>query len=505
MSFRDFDHLLCNTFAELLVENPQGIRRSHLSPSRLFYASGGGRTSIFSKGTTMTAIINLGLIELAERNEVLAASNFNDTNLNTGDYIVYDVTPEGTTEPVYLRLTYEGPSDGGIVQFSEYHTDETGTWYAPIYAEGYSDATYLPFRVDFIDQGGEPVAVSGDIGIADIDGDLDYNPGGTEEVRVVADDFSSVATGEDVSVNQALQYTVLKGDGTNAWPTDINASAKLGFQETNGFNIEFSPDGNTSFFFLGAAPNAIICFSAGTRIDTGDGLHPVENLQPGDLVRTLDNGYQPVRWIGRRRLSAETLRAKPYLRPIRIRAGALGDGTPARDLIVSPQHRVLLRSAIARRMFDADEVLAAAKQLLELDGVEVAEDMTEVTYVHFLCERHEIVFADGALTESLYPGPQALKSLGSAALRELYELFPNLREHGAMEPVRRLLKGREARKLMVRHVKNRKGVFKRLSQEQCSSGSVFPSPSATSIRHCDGSGDFLNKMGYIELHEKAAP
>ena len=149
----------------------------------------------------------------------------------------------------------------------------------------------------------------------------------------------------------------------------------------------------------------------------------------------------------------------PHLRPIRIRAGALGDESPARDLIVSPQHRVLVRSKIAQRMFGADEVLVAAKQLLAHDGVELADDLTDVFYVHFLCERHEIVYSEGALTESLYPGPEALKSIGPAAMDELHELFPQLQDLSEgleFEPARPLLKGREARSMAERHVKNEK-------------------------------------------------
>ena len=93
-------------------------------------------------------------------------------------------------------------------------------------------------------------------------------------------------------------------------------------------------------------------------------------LAEGDLVRTLDHGLQPVRWVGARRLSAAELAAAEKLRPIRIRAGALGPGTPRADLLVSPQHRVLVRSRIAQRMFGTDEVLVAAKQLLQIDGID---------------------------------------------------------------------------------------------------------------------------------------
>lgn len=197
-----------------------------------------------------------------------------------------------------------------------------------------------------------------------------------------------------------------------------------------------------------------ICFTAGTLIATDRGEVPVEMLVPGDLVRTRDAGLQPVRWIGRRELSAGELERAPSLRPIRIRAGALGAGTPSADLVVSPQHRVLVRSKIAVRMFGAEEVLVAAKQLLQLDGIDIAEDMADVTYVHFLCDDHQVVFSNGAETESLYTGPEALKAVGPAALAEIFVLFPELRDRDPAalpQPARILASGRMGRRLAVRH------------------------------------------------------
>ncbi len=205
--------------------------------------------------------------------------------------------------------------------------------------------------------------------------------------------------------------------------------------------------------------DVVVCFTTGTAIKTDRGEVTVECLAVGDRVLTLDNGYQPVRWIGARHLTAAQLAAFPKLRPIRIRQGALGRGLPASDLLISPQHRVLLRSKLAERMFGTREVLAAAKQLLGIAGVEVAEDVTEVTYWHFLCNRQEVVFSNGALTESLYTGPEALKSLPQEAREEIFTIFPDLRSPAAgtaPDTARLLLKGREARSIVRRLVKNAK-------------------------------------------------
>ncbi|MDM7256078.1 MAG: Hint domain-containing protein [Paracoccus sp. (in: a-proteobacteria)] len=209
--------------------------------------------------------------------------------------------------------------------------------------------------------------------------------------------------------------------------------------------ISFDP----SIFNIDIAP----CFAAGKLILTPQGEVPAEALARGDLVMTADAGAQPIRWIAARELDAAALAANPHLRPVRIRAGALGAGVPARDLVVSPQHRVLLRSGIARRMFGASEVLVAAKQLLALDGVELASDLDSVTYVHFLFDRHQIVQSEGAWTESLYTGPEALRAIGPDARAEIETLFP---EAITAAPAREVIPGRMARKLAERHAQNHK-------------------------------------------------
>jgi hypothetical protein len=201
-----------------------------------------------------------------------------------------------------------------------------------------------------------------------------------------------------------------------------------------------------------------ICFATGTLIATPRGRARVETLQVGDPVLTLDRGYQPIRWIGRRRLAGPDLRADPKLRPVRIRAGALGAGMPDRDLVVSRQHRVLANSVIVSRMLGVRDVLVPAIKLTGLPGVEVVHDAAQVDYWHFLFDRHHVVWSNGLPTESLFTGPEALKSVAPAARAEILALFPELAgpRHRA-DPARPALeRGRVARRLVARHVKNRK-------------------------------------------------
>ncbi|WP_326295436.1 Hint domain-containing protein [Mesobacterium hydrothermale] len=170
------------------------------------------------------------------------------------------------------------------------------------------------------------------------------------------------------------------------------------------------------------------CFAAGTRIRTLQGDVPVEALRESAQVLTRDNGFQPVRWKGGRSFTAAELRARPHLAPIRIPAGCLGDGQPQADLVVSPQHRVLISGARTELWFGASEVLVAAKDLLVLDGVSRVFPEDGVTYLHILFDQHEVVVSNGAWTESFQPGDLSLSGLDSAQRAEVYEIFPALRD-----------------------------------------------------------------------------
>lgn len=217
--------------------------------------------------------------------------------------------------------------------------------------------------------------------------------------------------------------------------------------------------GNISFENFENINFSVICFARGTRIATPTGQVAVEDLAVGDAVMTQDNGAQQLRWIGSRRFTAQTLASWPKLKPIRIAQGALGMGLPVKDLVVSPQHRVLLRSKVAERMFGAPEILVAAKKLLELEGIDVVEDADGVEYFHFLCDRHELVWSEGAVTETLHTGPEALKTLSDEAREEIFDIFPELAEDTDLtqrETARFTPKGKEVRQLLSRIRKNDK-------------------------------------------------
>ena len=195
----------------------------------------------------------------------------------------------------------------------------------------------------------------------------------------------------------------------------------------------------------------VTCFTPGTMILTPEGEVAVETRKAGDLVMTRDRGAQPIRWIGSRTISAAELALSPETRPVRIAAGALGAGLPAADLTVSHWHRMLVRSTLAAEVAGSDEVLVAACNLTDLPGVDHVEDGQPVTYIHFMCDQHELVTANGAPTESLNVGINTTAALSPEACAEILALFPELAQ-GPQTPVRPPVRGAEGREMIRRHI-----------------------------------------------------
>ena len=156
----------------------------------------------------------------------------------------------------------------------------------------------------------------------------------------------------------------------------------------------------------------IVCFTAGTRIRTPAGDVDIATLKQGDLVCTLDNGAQPIAWVGSRTVCGDELAEFPNLLPVRINKGVLG---AERDIFVSRQHGMLMPGGrLARAIHLVDE----------LPGVRIAKGKKSVTYVHLMFEAHQIIVAEGTLSESFFPGPQALKMLAPVELLRLLSRFP---------------------------------------------------------------------------------
>jgi hypothetical protein len=161
-------------------------------------------------------------------------------------------------------------------------------------------------------------------------------------------------------------------------------------------------------------------------IQTPSGARRVEDLREGDKVQTKDNGAEEVCWIGSRRMTGARLFAMPHLRPIRIGAGALGIERPDCELVVSPEHRMLVKGGAARALFNTPEVLVSARDLVNGSSIAVDRQLREVTYIHLLLPRHQILWANGVETESYHPANAALSTLGDGDRARLLAMLPEL-------------------------------------------------------------------------------
>jgi len=178
----------------------------------------------------------------------------------------------------------------------------------------------------------------------------------------------------------------------------------------------------------------------GTRIATRRGAVPVEELEVGDEVITMDHGFQKIRWIG-----STTVPAEGPLAPVVFRRGAIAN---ERDLRVSPQHRMLVRGWHVELMFSKPEAMVPAKALINDETVFQLEGGS-VEYFHIMFDQHELVYSEGVPSESFHPGEIGLGSFSEETREEIFRLFPQLREDitAYSDPARPTLKVQEARVL----------------------------------------------------------
>jgi hypothetical protein len=175
------------------------------------------------------------------------------------------------------------------------------------------------------------------------------------------------------------------------------ASAQL----TNGFLA--LDDGATVEYFIvnnptethfqvtadGFGGTQIACYCRGTHIRTARGDVLVESLEIGDRLLTRSGTLRPLRWIGRRSYDARFARSNPAILPICIRACALADGVPLRDLYVSPRHALLI-----------DGKLIPAGALINDATIFRSSDVAPVAYYHLELASHDVIIAEGAAAES---------------------------------------------------------------------------------------------------------
>ena len=186
------------------------------------------------------------------------------------------------------------------------------------------------------------------------------------------------------------------------------------------YNSKFE-DGSLKFIGVQAQHftydnTGVVCFGKGTAIRTPRGDVLVEDLRVGDLVTTMDNGPQKIRWINTRSYDAEQMQKGSHLHPVLIKRGTFG---AERDLLVSQQHGVLVGQS--------GDSFARAKHLADAaKGVRIAKGKKSVTYVHLMFDDHQVIFAENVPSESFYPGPMALTQMSKPHRAAFSKVLPAL-------------------------------------------------------------------------------
>ena len=279
----------------------------------------------------------------------------------------------------------------------------------------------------FINNGGDNIVV--------------YDPG--------ADEYISAVFNGDSFDDPTATY-----GGFSATATQIGSGEDFG-NDIDGFSIQRQFAGDTFVNNQTPTPGTSnVCFALGTKISTPQGPVPVETLTAGDPVLTLDDGPRPVIWLHAFRRAYQDILRDPRQGAVRIARGALGDGLPHETLVVSRQHRVLVGSRIAERMFGTAEVLVRAKDLIGARGITAAPLHSDVLLFHLLLDRHAVVFANGAATESLYLGKEAVRALAPSARALIPDLAAVQKQHNTSGPARQMVPGARARRMLSRHLAN---------------------------------------------------
>lgn len=399
----------------------------------------------------------------------------------TGNSVIADSGATSASQAAgSLLVEIDGPVSRIVVDYGNLATSQQGVNISDIHfdaiVEGAADVVEAGDGNDIIDTGLEDDIVYAGAG-------NDTITGGAGDDTLYGDDGDDTiygGAGADTIQGGAGNDTIYVGDGDRADggggndtfifdPSDIDGDIitvdgsenndsgvgdtldlnSLGDLFTPGSITYYTPDQENGTFTLtnGTVVNfanieTIICFARGTRIETPNGPRHIEDLQEGDLVLTLDNGPRPIRWIGSREVPATGRFA-----PIEFAAGAV-DNTET--LSVSPQHRMLLGGWRAELLFGASEILAPAKYLINDRTIRRREGGT-VEYFHILFDTHEVVFAEGAPSESLYPSDLSLSALAESSREEIFEIFPELRAmpYADVSTARRCLKEHEAQLLIA--------------------------------------------------------
>ncbi|WP_052249508.1 Hint domain-containing protein [Tateyamaria sp. ANG-S1] len=301
-----------------------------------------------------------------------------------------------------------------------------------------------------------------DINVTDDDAEFDDgfqdDPNGTALNQILRDDINTTdASGNPIQIGAGavleVEFTLTATPVGGGTPIDLLFVA-AGPGENQGnltlvvstaplvpgatYDIAFKNDGG------GTPYGEIVCFARGTLIRTPAGDVPVETLRVGSRVLTLDEGAQRITWAAQRMI----LFPKGDDVPVWVAPDTFGPDKPYAPTALSPRHCLLRTDPAFQLMFDTSEILVAARDCIDGDAITQDLDGKAIEYFHFMVDGHGLIWANGMVAETFYPGPVARKSLDPMARARLVAKYPSLADPDAPAPfprARRRVRGYELR------------------------------------------------------------
>ena len=375
------------------------------------------------------------------------ASNANNFNLTVGSNLTPSVSVADNVDASSIGLDVKNAdasnfTAGNTVSFGKFEGSITGADTILI-GDGFTtnQSWTTDAGNDSITYGNNATINSLDTGTGD--DTVIFGDGADVENIETKDGNDSVRFGDDAIVNDikggANDDTFYLGDNATVNNVDGGDNTDALFTQTTGLST------------TSVESTTVVCFAKGTHIETPDGARMIQDLRIGDLVNTKDRGARPIRWIHSSN-HALGARSDPA-RPILISAEALGPTRPSRDLVVSPQHRILIGGHQQLHDLSTAEVFAHAKSLTTLPGIRYMHGKRNIQWFHFAFDHHDVVVANGCLAESLLLSPMVLAGQPRTARHMLFNLFPKCQPEEALNgpPARPCLSvGAVARLISVR-------------------------------------------------------
>ncbi len=268
--------------------------------------------------------------------------------------------------------------------------------------------------------------------------------GATWTVAGTIDGFSS-ETIQGFDTRDRLDLTNLGYSADNSFSLSNSDVLTISENGTAVATIQLSGDFTGEFFHLTDDGNhgsyvtedgSPVCYCRGTMIRTDRGEIAVEGLRIGDRVIAASGEAKPIRWIGRRSYSGKFAQGNPDILPICFKAGSLARNVPRRDLWVSPEHAMFI-----------DGILIPARCLVNGNSVFQASQSDLVEYFHIELDRHDVIVAEGAQSETYVDDDNRGRFHNAHAFRKLYP--DHAKKRGALYCAPRLEDGDEVERAQL--------------------------------------------------------